>query len=41
MKAYNEAKIELISLSVADVITLSGEGSFMAWGSGTKLGLFD
>lgn len=31
MKAYNEAKIELISLSVADVITLSGEGSFMDW----------
>ena len=31
MKTYNEAKIELISLSVADVITLSGEGSFMDW----------
>ena len=40
MKAYNEAKIELISLSVADVITLSGEGSYMGWGDGEDLGLF-
>ena len=40
MKAYNEAKIELISLSVADVITLSGEGSYMGWGEGEDLGLF-
>ena len=41
MKTYNEAKIELISLSVADVITLSGDGSFMGWGEGddiTELG---
>lgn len=40
MKAYNEAKIELISLSVADVITVSGDGSYMGWGDGEDLGLF-
>ena len=37
MKAYNEAKIELISLSVADVITASditGSGAFMDWDNG-------
>ena len=34
MKAYEEAKIELISLSVADVITASGLGSFMDWEDG-------
>lgn len=36
MKTYNEAKIELISLSVADVITLSGEGSFLDWENPTE-----
>lgn len=40
MKTYNEAKIELISLSVADVITVSGEGSYMDWNDGENLGLF-
>ena len=37
MKAYNEAKIDLISLSVADVITssdITGAGSFMDWSNG-------
>ena len=38
MKTYTEAKIELISLSVADVITLSGDGSFMGWDEGEILG---
>ena len=37
MKQYSEAKIELISLSVADVITLSGNGSFMGWGEGDDI----
>ena len=37
MKTYNEAKIELISLSVADVITFSDIGSFMDWEDGTIL----
>jgi len=37
MKTYNEAKIELISLSVADVITVSDIGSFMDWEDGTLL----
>ena len=37
MKTYNEAKIELISLSVADVITLSDVGSFMGWGEGEEV----
>ena len=34
MKKYNEATIELISFSVAEVITTSatGVGSRMAWG---------
>ena len=40
MKTYNEAKIELISLSVTDVITTSGDGSFMGWGDGEDIGLF-
>ncbi len=37
MKKYNEATIELISLSVADVITTSaiGVGSRMGWGDVT------
>ena len=39
MKNYNEAKIELISLSVADVITVSGDGSFMGWDDGEDLGI--
>jgi len=38
MKAYNEAKIELISLSVADdILTNSDIGSFMDWEEGTLL----
>ena len=40
MKVYNEAKIELISLSVADVITESGDGSYAGWDEGEDLGLF-
>lgn len=35
MKTYNEAKIELISLSVADDILLTSDvGSFMDWDQG-------
>ena len=36
MKAYNEAKIELISLSVTDVITASeyDVGASMDWNAG-------
>lgn len=34
MKNYNEPKIEMISLSVADVITVSGPGSILPWANG-------
>lgn len=34
MKAYSEAKIELVSLSVVDVITASGSGAGMGWDDG-------
>ncbi len=37
MKMYSEAKIELISLSVADVITASGEGEYAGWGEGENV----
>ena len=37
MKNYNEPKIEMISLSVADVITLSGTGSVLPWVDGEEV----
>lgn len=37
MKMYSEAKIELISLSVADVITASGGGEYSGWGEGENV----
>lgn len=37
MKAYVEPKIEMISLSVADVITVSGVGSVLPWLEGEDL----
>ena len=37
MKNYNEPKIEMISLSVADVITASGIGSILPWIDGEDI----